>query len=415
MSAVCLLVLATGCTPSGRGEKQKVYQFWPPEPSPPRIQYLTSYSVSNDVIGKSTRLDELIYGKEVAPVLLINKPYGVEMRDGKIYVCDTKNAAVIILDIRAREVRLMGTIGADKLTKPVDIAIADDGMKYVADASSGKVYVFGANDHFVRTIGDKGRPVGLAVWGDRLYVCNFKTSQVDVFNRLTGETLLSIGAPGRGKGQLAGPIGIAADDKGNIYVSDVLGCRVQKFDPEGKFLLSFGSRGDKHGSFTRPKHVAVDEEGIVYVVDAAFQNVQMFDSEGRLLMSFGTAGGHPGAMELPAGICVYQGDIDLFKKYMHPAFKAERLIVVTNQFGLNKVSVYALGQLRPGMTIDRGSSKSTSQPAGKDKPSSIFAGIPTTMPSRPDDEPPATAPATAPATMPAALEPSQSGEPAKEP
>ena len=57
-------------------------------------------------------------------------------------------------------------------------------------------------------------------------------------------------------------------------------------------------------------------------------------------------------MYLPAGVCVHEGDLDLFKNKIHPAFQAERLILVTNQFGHNKVSVYAMGHLEPGKTVE---------------------------------------------------------------
>jgi hypothetical protein len=42
--------------------------------------------------------------------------------------------------------------------------------------------------------------------------------------------------------------------------------------------------------------------------------------------------------------------MDLFQQFVHPAFQAERLVLVTNQFGDNKVSVYAMGRLKPGKT-----------------------------------------------------------------
>jgi hypothetical protein len=80
----------------------------------------------------------------------------------------------------------------------------------------------------------------------------------------------------------------------------------------------------------------------------------MFDKEGRLLMDFGGTGTHPGSMDLPAGICVHEGDLDLFQQYVHPAFEAERLVIVTNQFGKNKVAVYAFGHEREGMDVGQG-------------------------------------------------------------
>ena len=44
-------------------------------------------------------------------------------------------------------------------------------------------------------------------------------------------------------------------------------------------------------------------------------------------------------------------EITRFKDYVHPAFQAERLVLVTNQLGSSKVSVYAMGHLKPGKTV----------------------------------------------------------------
>jgi hypothetical protein len=160
-----------------------------------------------------------------------------------------------------------------------------------------------------------------------------------------------IGELGQKPGQLELPLGVAADADGNVYVDDIVNCRVQKFTSQGKLLGTFGSLGDNVGTFTRPKHIAVDEDGIVYVVDAAFQNVQMFDKQFHPLMFFGGSGNFPGAMVLPAGISIHDGDLDLYADKIPAAFQAMRLILVTNQFG-DRVSVYAMGHLKQGHTVE---------------------------------------------------------------
>jgi hypothetical protein len=58
-------------------------------------------------------------------------------------------------------------------------------------------------------------------------------------------------------------------------------------------------------------------------------------------------------MNLPAGIAVSDDGLDLFKDLAHPGFEPRRLIVVTNQFGSDKVSVYLLGTMRSGWTAQQ--------------------------------------------------------------
>ena len=49
------------------------------------------------------------------------------------------------------------------------------------------------------------------------------------------------------------PRGIAADDKGNFYVSDTGNTRIQKFDPDGKFISVIGDPGEREGKIKRTK------------------------------------------------------------------------------------------------------------------------------------------------------------------
>ena len=187
----------------------------------------------------------------------------------------------------------------------------------------------------------------------------------------------------------------------NVWVADVLKCRVQEFDENGKLLRPpFGEASDAYGGLPRPKMIAVDKTGKIYVVDSALQNVQIFDSNTKLLTYFGSAGPYPGNMDNPVGICVHEGDLDLFSKYIHPDFEAERLILVSNQsFGLYKVGVYALGHLKPGKTAeDTHSVQAATLPTGTTTQPQKFAGTPTTSPTTQETTVPATQ--NAPTTQP---------------
>ncbi len=389
-SLLVLLVFLAGCaTPSSTGGKRpETYSFWPLFPDEPRMQFLASFQYSDDVEPEKSGLEDLIYG-EKRRVLPINKPYGVEMRDGKIYVCDTRNAGVIILDLRKQQTRLLGATGMGRMSSPTDVAIAPDGLIYVSDAARGVIFVYSADERHIGSFGwPDFRPTGIAIYGEELYACDFIAQQVQVLDRRTGERLRVIGEKGDSDGQFVRPLGIDVDRDGNVYVSDVIRCRVQKFSADGEFLGAFGGIGDVLGAFVRPKHLAVDSDGIVYVVDAGFANIQMFDQENRLLMFFGASGAHPGAMYLPAGVCAHEGDLDLFDDYMHPAFEAHRLLLVTNQFGPNKVSVYAMGRLREGYTVQDIATARASMETGlsEDDEESVAPGPPASLPPAPDDK-----------------------------
>jgi DNA-binding beta-propeller fold protein YncE len=346
------LVLLAGCAGTSRTVPTRTsYSFWPPAPDEPRIQFLRSFAFSADVEPPRGTFDKLVFGKDYE-VLPIGKPYGVAMWRGRIYVCDITNPGVVILDLVERQTRLMGTRGVERMVQPTDIAIAPDGLKYVADRRLGRIFVFNDEDRHITTFGERGLiPAGVAVRGDELLVPDFETQSILVLDRFRGETLRSVGGPDEDLGGFIRPLGVAVDGEGSVYITDVIRGRLQKFGSDGSIFMQLGQIADSPGNFVRPKHVALDGRGVIYVVDAAFQNVQMFDAEGQLLMFFGSAGDHPGSMSLPAGITVNSADLELFADDIHPDFRAQHLVVVTNQFGINKVSVYALGRLKPGRTV----------------------------------------------------------------
>jgi hypothetical protein len=383
--------LLAGCAAQPVKAEHKPTSFWPPAPDEPRIQFLRSYERSTDVGGVKSGLDKLILGDEAESALQITKPYGVKMWQGKIYVCDTKQKAVIVMDVRQKITRMMGVSGV-RLESPSDIAIAPEGTKYVADAQRGAIVVFNASDQQVGLFTHASfRPVAVAIHNDELAVADFQMQRIEIMDRGTGQVRRTVGSAGTGDGQFVRPLAVAYDAQGNLVTCDFMRCRIQKFDPSGKLLSAMGEISAAAGNFIRPKHIAVDREGYLYVVDAGFQNVQIFNPQGYLLSFFGAAGTHPGAMQLPVGVAVDDDpqDLALFKEDVHPSFQADRLILVTNQMGPNRVAVYALGKLKPGASAADITGSRISVP--------VAASQPTTQPQLAPEplEPPAP-PATGP-------------------
>lgn len=327
--------------------------FWPSYPNEPRIQFLTSYEFMTGVDPKHSGLEQFIVGEAEDDRVSITKPYGVAVSRDKIYVCDMGKPGVAVLDLQEQGASWLGTSGYLKLRRPTGIAIASDGTVYVADIGHNLIFVFTASGELVRTFGQQPfTPGAIAVHGPNLYVCDFADQRVEIIDRETGESKTVIGERGHDYGQFIRPLGIDVDSLGHVYVTDVLACRVQKFSGDGKLMLAFGEMGDGPGDLVRPKHLAVDAQGRIYVVDASFQNVQIFNEYGEVLTYFGGPGNHAGAMLLPAGICITDQNLERFSQYAHPAFRIERLLIVTNQFGPHKVAVYAFGGLRPDRTVE---------------------------------------------------------------
>jgi DNA-binding beta-propeller fold protein YncE len=163
-----------------------------------------------------------------------------------------------------------------------------------------------------------------------------------VYNKASRELLFTVPRSRTNElARLAGPTNVALDPQGRIYVSDSRGFEAKVYDAEGNYIRTIGEQGVTPGQFTLPKGIGVDHEGRVYVLDAAAPVVQLFDAEGRLLMFFGQpATSGEGGLYLPAGLTIDYDNVGLFQKYAAPGFKIEYLILLTNQAGPQKVSVY---------------------------------------------------------------------------
>ncbi len=336
-----LLALLSGCSTTPKSAQ--TYTFFPPKPDEPRIQYLTSFSSDAD-LGRGGSFTDFVTGDKTAAGGVV-KPYGLALRDGKVFVCDTVQNLIEVFDLQKHRASYFAPAGEGKLRMPINVTIDADGTRYVADTGRKQVVIFGADGTFQEALGkkDEMNPSDVAVSADRLYVTDLQHHLVRVFGKADHKFLFTIPADDQVKvGKLFSPANLALDRiNGRLLVSDLGGFAVQVYDLDGKYLRTIGGQGLAPGSFSRPKGVAVDRQGLAYVVDAATQVVQIFDTEGRLLLFFGQAGASTqGAVTLPASVKVDYDHMSYFQKYVAPGRQCDYLIFVTSQFGGNKVSVY---------------------------------------------------------------------------
>ena len=327
-------------------EEQAV--FFPPPPDIPRLQFLTKFSSSLDVSTESKGFRDFVFGGEDREAQLVQKPYGLALFEGAIYVVDTRGNGYGIFDLAGRRSRLIQPTGAGALIKPINITIDEDGTRYVTDTQREQIVVFSSDDKFVRAIGKTGqfRPVDVAISGDRLYITDIMHHQVHVLDKGTDETLFTFGDAGSEPGQLYHPTNLAVAGDGSIYVADTSNYRVQQFDADGQLIRSIGSIGTGHGNFARPKGVALDRDDNIYVVDAAFQNIQILGPDGGPLMAFGAAGAERWNINMPTVVKIDYDNVSLFEKYAAPNFDIDYLVLVASQFGLNRVVVFGFGEFR---------------------------------------------------------------------
>ncbi|HZN58582.1 MAG TPA: SMP-30/gluconolactonase/LRE family protein [Planctomycetota bacterium] len=176
--------------------------------------------------------------------------------------------------------------------------------------------------------GELDQPGGLAVAGDTLYVADQVNRRIQRFT-LAGEFLGKWGEYGTRPGQFdgtdplpnrtGGPNLVAIDAAGYVYTTEARIGRIQKFTPEGKPLLAFGSNSTEPSGFGgRPQNlpgpiaIALDKQGRIWV-SSTNHRVQVFSPDGKFIGGFTSleASDAPGRFHTPHGLA-FDSHGDLF-------------------------------------------------------------------------------------------------------
>jgi len=339
-----LVLVVAGCAAPQKARKPAVV-FYPDPPELPRVQFLRSFTGAKDIESPKSAFETFVTGEKESEKRL-DKPYGIGVHKGKIYVCDT-NRTVMVFDLEKRTYApLPGAQGLGKLLQPFNIGIDAEGNKYVTDTVRKQVIVFDGNDLYAKTFGtpEGWKPVDALPYEDRLYVADIKNGEIVVLDKATGSVLKKFGQQGEPNERLHLPTNLAFDRDGIFYVYDAGKFQIFKFDRDGHFRGPIGRHGSEPGAFARPRGVAIDRGNRLYAADAAFENIQTLTTDGQLLLFFGKASRGPGGLYLPARIAVDYEHGKYFEKDVDPKFEVEYLLFVTNQFGDRMVNVYAFGK-----------------------------------------------------------------------
>lgn len=324
---VCALVgiaaalLAAGCA---QAPQQPAKAFVPPvfpaAPEIPRFYWERSLHTSADVVPDDSdgALRRMVTGESRRGEAMV-KPYGVAVRNGRVYVGDTVARNVVLFDLNRKIHKRIGAEEPGALGMPFGMDLDAAGNLYVIDGTLKRIHVYDQDGKFLRVMGEEikwSRPVGIAVDSERkrLYVVDAggvdkQEHRVRTLDLDSGKLLHEIGTRGKGPGELNLPRDAAVGPDGTLYVVDGGNFRIQVYDANGKFVKTFGGIGVQLGQFSRPKEIAADAEGKLYVVDTGFGNFQIFDRSGLLLLDVGSRGDadEPAKFSLPSGIAV---DVD---------------------------------------------------------------------------------------------------------
>jgi DNA-binding beta-propeller fold protein YncE len=394
--AIWVLLPFVGCQSDNVEPPRVAPVFFPPPPETPRLQFLKSFSGPDDLGAVSTSaFERFVLGEPELRDGIIT-PYGVAIFEGKMYVCDVGKRMVEVLDLKKRTFSYMTR--DRRLMNPVNIFIEEDGTKYVADPTAGAVFVFDRNDTLSIILGkDLGvNPIDVVVRGALCYITDFRSNQVVVLDKTTGREIARMGkAKDNGQGQTRPlnelPPGVFSlisdltlDQEGSIYVTDKAAARITQFDRTGTIRRTIGRLGDNIDEFVRPKGIAIDNADRIWVVDTATEVAKIYDQQARLLLFFGLPGNEPGMMNLPAKIVLDYDNIDLFQPYAVEGANIEFLVLVSNQYGPNKISVYGFGTFPVQQRVPDQTSRFLSIPESEPREAPDYPNLVRMEPTKPD-------------------------------
>ena len=208
----------------------------------------------------------------------------------------------------------------DGLVKPNRMAVTPDGNLLVADPHTRTIqYVSIGSLQPTSSLDTQGRPAGVALLANKIFVGNGDTGEIDVYAADGGAFQGSISHP-----NMSAPSDLAADEEaGLLFVSDVRSGQVFVFDADGVFVLAISSKGAGTEQLFSPMGLALDPvAGEVFVSDwgdfgssnNAVAFVKIFAYDGTYVDAISGAGdcgmlGCSGGFSRPHGIAIANGKV----------------------------------------------------------------------------------------------------------
>ena len=190
-----------------------------------------------------------------AAVFFMPSSLFADPQNGDLYVSDGEgsggNRRIAVMDLRGAFLRQWQPEGMQTVHC---MSVANDGLVYVCNRDGGRLQVYDKQGNFKKNIeipwepytppadGKAKQSGGAAVSLDLshdpaqrlMYLINQNDARVEIIERETGKIVSSFGRPGHFAGEFDQPHGIAVDSKGNVYVAENRGHRIQKFKPIGQ-------------------------------------------------------------------------------------------------------------------------------------------------------------------------------------
>lgn len=209
-----------------------------------QFRSITCFSHTGEVIGR--------FGTES-----LGRPGGIaiDKKLGRLYVADAKECRIAVFDTKSFAFK--GNFGAPSkpgkpengsFLSPTNVAVDRQGDIYIADTLNCRIQILNSSGKFLRSFGVQGdrpgefiRPKGIAVDSEgHIYVADAEFNNFQIFSP-SGQPLLAVGMLGSSPGEFALIAGLHVDSRDRIYTTEMYVGRIQVFQyisqpssPEGK-------------------------------------------------------------------------------------------------------------------------------------------------------------------------------------
>ncbi len=251
--------------------------------------------------------------------------------DGELYVADTGNHRIVVLDPDGEPQAAWGSFGGEvqpggepQLNEPWGLAVADDGSVYVADTWNHRIQRLSSQGEVLSSFGSYGASEGLdSFWGPRdvaldeegrVFVADTGNKRIVVYDA-QGQPVTSFGGGGEALGFLDEPVGLTIGPAGRVYVADTWNQRVQVFQETegGEFeaVDQWPLEAWYGQSLDNKPYLDASPQGHVCLSDPEASRVLCFDEAGEFITGWGDGGIAPGQFGLPAGVA-FDGEGNLW-------------------------------------------------------------------------------------------------------
>ncbi len=187
---------------------------------------------------------------------------------------------------------------------PMAVVSSVKGQLFVADAGRKGIHRFDSERNKYQFIKrerslDFISPVGMAADDEgNIYVADSELAKVFIIPLDKDEAI-----PVPFKEDFVRPTGIVIDNEsGWIYVVDTGIHSVYIFGEDRALVKRFGYRGSDKGEFNYPTYISQSKSGKLLVTDSLNFRIQIFDRFGAYISQFGSAGNGTGDLARPKGI-----------------------------------------------------------------------------------------------------------------